>query len=208
MNKLQRILGDFVRLTIRRLPGQRVEWSFSLSLLIACLLTGCAGLSVPPGAPSLTATPPPDRANVDLPARPPRFESISVAQGLSESVVHAIIQDRQGFLWFGTDDGLNRYDGYSFQIYRNDPDNSRSLAHNSIRALLEDRDGRVWIGLANSGINRLDPLTGEFTRYRFAGDDPTSQGANRVETLLQDSGGVIWAGTAGGGLLRYDPDKG
>jgi signal transduction histidine kinase/ligand-binding sensor domain-containing protein len=175
--------------------------------LLTSVLAGCAGLTPAPAAPSLPAQSAPAALDpAALPARPARFESVSVAQGLSESVVHAILQDSQGFLWFGTDDGLNRYDGISIHIYRNDSADSRSLAHNSIRALQEDRTGRIWVGLSNAGINRLEPGTGEFTRYRFSGE-LAQKGANQVKTLLIDGAGTLWAGTAGAGLLRYNEDK-
>ena len=77
-----------------------------------------------------------------------RFERISPEDGLSEAAVHCIIQDRQGFMWFGTQDGLNKFDGYSFSVYRNDPDNPQSLSDNFILSLLPDGSGVLWVGTA------------------------------------------------------------
>ncbi len=79
-----------------------------------------------------------------------RFEHISIDQGLSQSSVYAILEDRMGFLWIGTDDGLNRYDGYHFEVLRNKPGDLDSLSHNRIRGLCEDSDGILWIGAHGS----------------------------------------------------------
>ena len=117
-------------------------------------------VSEPPAALGISA-PPPVRAN-----RPVRFEQISITEGLSESVVRAVLQDRDGFLWFATDDGLNRFDGYDFVVYKNDPEDPGSLSHSQISRLLEDRQGRLWVGTFSAGLNRFDRETGRFTRYR------------------------------------------
>jgi signal transduction histidine kinase/ligand-binding sensor domain-containing protein len=181
----------------------------SLLILLAFVLAGCAPRPVPIAVPEKTTPTPAAAAQLEaqLPDRPPRFERLSVAEGLSQSVVTSILQDRQGFLWFGTTDGLNRYDGYTFQIYRNDPSNPTSISHSRINALLEDDDGYLWIGLYNAGINRFDPLSGEFKSYRINGSDQGSQAANRIRVLERDQDGTLWAGTHGGGLLRYNAQK-
>jgi signal transduction histidine kinase/ligand-binding sensor domain-containing protein len=214
VNELQTCQAEPFRFSTQKSSSQSRTsclWFLLIGFIALLLLAGCAPKSMPASEPGPLATLTPDlrvaQAALNLPPRQPRFESISVAQGLSESVVHQILQDHQGFLWFATDDGLNRYDGYTFQIYRNDPGNPHSLAHNTIYALLEDREGRIWIGLANSGVNRLDPLTGEVARFRFNGDDSLTLASNRVRTLLEDRSGNIWAGSLGAGLLRFDPEK-
>ena len=74
------------------------------------------------------------------------FTNISIEQGLSQSVVICILQDSQGFLWFGTQDGLNRYDGYEFKIYKNDPDDIQSLSNDWVTSIVEESDGTLWIG--------------------------------------------------------------
>ena len=74
------------------------------------------------------------------------FDHISVEQGLSQVTVNCMLQDRKGFMWFGTEDGLNRYDGYSFKVYRHDTEDYKSLGSSSIKALHEDRTGMIWIG--------------------------------------------------------------
>jgi len=85
------------------------------------------------------------------------FEQLTIKDGLSQSSINCIYQDRKGFLWIGTQDGLNRYDAYNFKIYRHDPRDSTSLAGNFINAVCEDSQGRLWIGTDGAGIAVYDP---------------------------------------------------
>ena len=89
------------------------------------------------------------------------FDSITVEDGLSQSSITHIIQDRQGFLWFGTIDGLNRYDGYEFTIYKHDPDNPNSLPGNVILSIYEapSEPGVLWVGIEGRGVTRFDYAT-------------------------------------------------
>jgi two-component system sensor histidine kinase ChiS len=135
---------------------------------------------------------------------PPYFEHLSLEQGLSQSVVTAILQDRKGFLWLGTQDGLNRYDGYSFRIFRRDPRDPKSLGNNYVFSLAEDRDGRLWIGTNGGGLDRFDPASETFTHYRHDPTEPGSLPDNIVEHLLVDREGVLWV-DAGEALARFDP---
>ncbi|NTV90098.1 MAG: hypothetical protein HGA22_07020 [Clostridiales bacterium] len=80
-------------------------------------------------------------------------------------MVNCLTQDRQGFLWLGTQDGLNRYDGYHFTVYKPEPQNANSLSEAWITALYEDRDGYLWVGTSQGGLNKFDQHTGKFTRY-------------------------------------------
>src|SRR5262245_34747829 len=89
---------------------------------------------------------------------------VGTEAGLSHNSVYSLLQDRQGFLWVGTVDGLNRYDGYTFLTYRHDPSDSRSLSNPVVRCLLEDSRGELWVGTDN-GLDRLDRRQGRFTRY-------------------------------------------
>ncbi len=136
------------------------------------------------------------------------FDHISTADGLSQSAVNAILQDRQGFMWFGTQDGLNRYDGYTFAVYRNTPSDSQSISSNYIWCLLEDRDGNIWAGTLSNGLNCLRRDENRFVRYLHDPTDSTSLSANNVTALCQDADGTIWVGTWGGGLDRLDPRTG
>ena len=92
------------------------------------------------------------------------FKQFTVADGLSQSTVFAILQDSKGYLWLGTIDGLNRYDGYQFKIFLNDPLDSASLSDNFISALFEDSNNNLWIGTINGYLNRFDRRTETFER--------------------------------------------
>ncbi len=138
-----------------------------------------------------------------------KFERISRENGLSQLSVNYIIQDKKGFMWFATQDGLNRYDGYGFTVYNHDRDVPASISANHIRAVLEDPDdGIMWVATSGGGLNKFDPVTGTFTRYRHDPKDPTSLGGDSVFSLYQDSRGVLWVGTLGGGLNKFNKNRG
>jgi signal transduction histidine kinase/ligand-binding sensor domain-containing protein/CheY-like chemotaxis protein len=186
-------------------------WLTMLFLLAAC---GRVGNSTTPAANPPTAPAPSDapsnKRTVRLaPARYDQvvFEYLSLQEGLSQSVVTAMLQDKVGYLWFGTQDGLNRYDGYEFRIFKHDPDQPASLGNNLITALLEDKSGMLWIG-TTGGLDRFDPVTEQFSHYRFDPNNPTSLAGNSVSSLLMDSSGTLWVGTLGGGLCRLDSTTG
>lgn len=135
------------------------------------------------------------------------FESLSLDAGLSQSVVMALWQDRQGFLWVGTQDGLNRYDGAAFRVFKNDPLDPHSLSSNFINAIVEDAEGFLWIG-TSGGLNRYDPRTERFTRYFHDPDDPNSLRSDAIAKLLLAPDGALWIGTNGGGLSRLELQTG
>ncbi|MFZ0389524.1 MAG: two-component regulator propeller domain-containing protein [Calditrichia bacterium] len=130
------------------------------------------------------------------------FTALTTDQGLSQNAVQCVVQDKQGFIWIGTQDGLNKYDGYRFTIYKHDPLDSTSLSENYIQSMLTDRDGYIWIGTINGGLNRFNPQTGRFRRYLHDPEDSLSLGSNVVLSLWEDHAGNIWVGTYGGGLNR------
>ena len=130
------------------------------------------------------------------------FTHLSVADGLSHADVRAIVQDRQGFMWFGTWlGGLNRYDGYTFKVYKHDDQDDRSLGCDSIWALYVDRAGVLWVGTAE-GVDRYDRDTDSFVHYRHRADDPTSLPHYGVMSFYEDESGTIWVSTFGG-LSRF-----
>ena len=92
------------------------------------------------------------------------FEHITTAQGLSRNSINCIFEDRQGFMWFGTTGGINRYDGFSFIAYKFSPNDSNSLSDDNVKVFTEDADGYFWIG-TNNGLNCLNPITGKLKRY-------------------------------------------
>ncbi len=134
-----------------------------------------------------------------------RFERLGVAEGLSQDEVLAILQDRQGYLWFGTQDGLNRYNGYTFTVFRHDSKNKDSLSNSSILSLAEDEAGNLWVGTRGGGLNRYDAATGKFTAFRHDPADPASLSNDTVTDLQLTRDGVLWVATLGG-LNRSNPD--
>lgn len=137
-----------------------------------------------------------------------RFDSYSVEQGLSQSSPLCLLQDAQGFLWIGTEDGLNRFDGVDFTVYRNDPDDPNSLSNSYVSALAEGPNGQLWVGTYGGGLNRLDSDSGSFTHFRHDDLDPNSIAHDQVLSLLSDRDGTLWVGMRGGGLDHFDPETG
>jgi ligand-binding sensor domain-containing protein/signal transduction histidine kinase len=145
-----------------------------------------------------------------------RFERLSVEQGLSQQSVLTILQDRRGFMWFGTQAGLNRFDGYRFTVYRNDPDDPGSIPDNYVLASHEDEQGRLWFG-TKGGLARFDQATGKFVRYAApaaGGGAPAGPAGarrytgNRAVLSIQPApGGGLWLAT-GDGLQYLDPASG
>lgn len=132
------------------------------------------------------------------------FEHLSLDEGLSNSTVTAIVQDQNSFMWFGTQDGLNRFDGYEFVTYRHIPIDNQSLSSSQITALLIDRDGILWIG-TRRGLNRYLPAQDAFQTYRHQQGDRLSLSNDHVLSLYQDRAGTLWVGTMDG-LNAYDPE--
>jgi len=132
-----------------------------------------------------------------------RFEHLTVQDGLSDNSGQAVFQDSRGFLWIGTKNGLNRYDGYTFTVFKYDAETPSSVSNNNILTIEEDGDGFLWIGTFD-GLNRFDPATETFTRYQNIPNDPDSLSHNTITTIFQDSDGVLWIGTLDG-LDRFNP---
>ncbi|MEE9571612.1 MAG: two-component regulator propeller domain-containing protein, partial [Candidatus Neomarinimicrobiota bacterium] len=135
------------------------------------------------------------------------FEKFSTEQGLSQNSILHILQDSCGFLWVCTFDGLNRYDGYQFKIFRNIPGDSTSLSNNKILSICEDKRGDIWIGTYGGGLNKYDRRTDKFKRYKHSNDNPNSLSADNVTSIIQDKSGYLWVGTLGGGLNKFDIDE-
>ncbi len=140
--------------------------------------------------------------------RPPRdndirFDHISIEQGLSQSTVGCILQDHKGFMWFGTEDGLNKYNGYTFTTFRHNPEDPNSISSNSIQCLHEDGRGMIWIGTIGGGLNKYDPQTDEFTHYMHDPANVYSLISDQVLSIFEDRAGVLWVGTDAG-LEQFD----
>src|SRR5690349_12652954 len=126
------------------------------------------------------------------------FERIAVQNGLSHNKVNCIIQDHRGFIWIGTSDGLNRYDGHRFTIFKNDPENKGTISGNSISGLHEDRDGILWITTTDGGLSKYDfrlPPEQQFTQYKHLPGDSSSIPGNSINALLEDSQHRLWLAT-------------
>ncbi len=137
-----------------------------------------------------------------------RFERLSIEEGLSQSTVNCILQDRTGFLWLGTQGGLNRYDGYRFEVYRHDGDDPATLAHDWVLELVEDSSGDLWVGTEGGGLSRWHRETDTFSTYRHDPTDPRSLSGDRIVGLAGDRAGTLWVATLASGLNRFDPADG
>ncbi len=137
--------------------------------------------------------------------QPAKFRRLGINEGLSQSSVYDLKQDRLGFVWIATADGLNRYDGYEFFVYRVNPEDSlRSLRQNSIWTLGVDSLDNLWVGLMSGGLDRIDGAGGEVRHFGHRSDDSTSLSSNRVRVIHCDGRGFVWVGTADAGLNRID----
>ena len=143
-------------------------------------------------------------------ARHEMFRHLTVKDGLSQGSVNCILQDAKGFLWFGTQDGLNRFDGYSFKVYKNDPADSSSLNDNWILHIAEDSLGTLWVKTrTNPGIlDRFDRASETFSHLSVESVDLTRAHKNTAKAEYDEPNGVRWRGTIGGGLTRFDPREG
>lgn len=175
--------------------GKVGQKKLQIALFLVCL---ASLILVPPGQASLARSPQdagdPPLAEGTTPHTTARFDRISLEDGLSDDVVWAILQDRQGFMWFGTGDGLTRYDGYQFTVYQHDPHNPASLAHDTVHTLYETGNGDLWVG-TGGGLDRFEPATGTFAHYLIGWAIPA---------LYEDETGILWVGTPSG-LTHLDP---
>jgi signal transduction histidine kinase/DNA-binding response OmpR family regulator/ligand-binding sensor domain-containing protein len=139
-------------------------------------------------------------AHLGLAQKATAFETISTAQGLSQGMVFDVLQDKEGFIWVATKNGLNRYDGYSFKVFTNDPYNPHTLSSNTIMQLFEDSKGRIWVGTENTGINIYNKTNGQF--YRIAHDpaNPVSLSGNEIRGINEMPDGKILVSTETPGL--------
>ncbi|MBI2502182.1 MAG: hypothetical protein HYW07_02985, partial [Candidatus Latescibacteria bacterium] len=122
------------------------------------------------------------------------WHNLDVSDGLPEPAVFAVLQDREGYLWFGTVGGVSRYDGHTFTTFTSQD----GLAHNEVRSIFQDREGHWWFGTDGGGVSRYDGHT--FTT--FTSQDGLAH--NEVQSIFQDREGYLWFGTDGGGVSRYD----
>jgi len=135
------------------------------------------------------------------------FVHLTTERGLSQNTVHAVFQDKSGFIWFGTQDGLNRFDGYSFTTFEQDPQDTTTISDNFVRAIVEDLAGNLWIA-TQDGLNRFDPDTERFSHYQNDPRKANSISANNINSLCLDRTAILWIATQGGGLNQMNPTTG
>ncbi|MBL7993032.1 MAG: hypothetical protein JNN25_16470, partial [Candidatus Kapabacteria bacterium] len=136
-----------------------------------------------------------------------KFERLGLDDGLSQSSIYAIAQDRTGFLWLATQDGVNRYDGYTFRSFRNIPDDSLSLALNWINDIYAAPSGRIWV-ITRSAVNLFNPIKETFTPfYCIPATTKAHQTSITISCCLEDATGTLWVGTSGG-LAKVTPGEG
>ena len=134
-----------------------------------------------------------------------QFTHLSADDGLSANVVTQILQDNRGFLWFGTYNGLNRFDGYNFKVFLPNPINPKSISNHAIWSIFQDSKGILWVGTVD-GLNRYDWKTEEFFRYKNNPRDSNSISNNFINTIFEDKSGTLWIGTING-LNKYNRGK-
>lgn len=133
-----------------------------------------------------------------------QFGHIGTDMGLSQSNVISIFQDSRGFMWFGTGDGLNKYDGYKFTVYKYNTENENSPGSNTIMDIAEDKQGNLWLATWAGGLTMFDWKKERFTRYQYNAKDSTGIGNNYINKVLLDHEGNLWIATEGGGINRFD----
>lgn len=136
------------------------------------------------------------------------FQHIDSGVGLSNNTITTILQDKKGFMWFGTMTGLNRYDGSKFKVYKPDIDSPYALRSGRILSHVEDKDGVLWIGTREGGLHRFDQATDKFINYRNDPNNKFSLSNDNAKALAFDKNGKLWIGTDGGGLNLFDRNSG
>ena len=137
-----------------------------------------------------------------------KYEILTTTDGLSQGMVFALLQDQEGFIWIATKDGLNRYDGYEFKVFTNDPYNNQSLSSNTITRLFEDSQGRIWACAENAGLNIYDKNKGVFYRIENSTKNSKSISGNNISAIEELPDGRILIATDVKGLDIIElPDK-
>ncbi|CAM2063732.1 Histidine kinase domain-containing protein [Sulfidibacter corallicola] len=135
------------------------------------------------------------------------FSNLSVEDGLSQGTIYCIFQDSYGFMWFGTRDGLNRFDGYEFKVFRNRSDRADSLPDNAIHSIVEPRPGYLWLGTEGGGIAEMDLATERFRIFKHDPDRERSLSSDYIKDMMVVENGDVWVATFKG-LNRYRAEDG
>ncbi|MEN8222185.1 MAG: two-component regulator propeller domain-containing protein [Acidobacteriota bacterium] len=133
------------------------------------------------------------------------FNHISKKDGLSDDLIFSIFQDSVGYIWIGTSNGLNRYDGYRFKTFTNDPDDPGSISHNVITWICEDDDKNIWFATYGGGLSKFDYKTNKFKNHLTFGDERTINELKIINHIRSDLKKRVWISTKGEGLIIFDP---
>ena len=133
-----------------------------------------------------------------------KFDHLDINAGLSQNRILCMLQDSRGFMWFGTSDGLNKYDGYKFTVYKNDAKDSNSISNNFISAIVEDEKGMIWIATRGGGLNRYDKAKDKFTHFVNDPKNSNTLSSNLLTAITKDSDGKLWI-SAEDELNYFDP---
>ena len=136
-----------------------------------------------------------------------KFNHLDINAGLSQNHVMCILQDSKGFMWIGTSDGLNKYDGYRFTLYKQDAKDKNSISGNYITDIKEDAEGMIWIATRGDGLNRYDRAKDQFTRYNSQPGNVNSLSSDLLKGIAIDKSGMIWIATEDRGLNVFDPKR-
>jgi len=134
-----------------------------------------------------------------------KFEHLNVEDGLASNFTSDVIQDNQGFMWFATKNGLCKYDGSEFTIYKHEPANPNSLSNNYTWSLFKDHTGVLWIATFGGGLNKFNPVTEKFTNYQYDANNPNSLASDTIQSVYEDKTGMLWISTYDNGLSKFDP---
>jgi len=136
-----------------------------------------------------------------------KFDHLDINAGLSQNNVLCVLQDSKGLMWFGTRDGLNKYDGYKITVYRNDPKDKTSISNNFISAIIEDAKGSIWVATRGGGLNRYDREKDQFVAYRADQGDPHAISSDLLSSVCEDGDGNLWIGSEDEGLNCLNPAR-
>ncbi|MEO6637660.1 MAG: two-component regulator propeller domain-containing protein, partial [Ginsengibacter sp.] len=136
-----------------------------------------------------------------------QFDHLLTVDGLSQSNVTCILQDSRGFMWFGTRNGLNKYDGYNFTVFKNDPKNKNSISNNYITDITEGKNGDLWVGTRGGGLNRYDRQKATFISYRHQFKNNNTISDDFITAVTVDANDNLWIGMESAGVDLFDTKK-
>ncbi len=138
---------------------------------------------------------------------PAKYENYNLDTGISQSLINCITQDQTGFLWIGTQEGLNCFDGYEFKIFKNDQVDTGSISNNNIRDIYVDSENNLWIGTHGGGLNKFDKRTQTFSQYTYSDSTGSADIHNIITKIIPSGKDVFYLGTENDGLIKFEINK-